>query len=47
MHYLAGSVIRHHGKSLEWAKAEIYPLMRAKQGSADWYCLISDTASWG
>lgn len=39
MHYLPQRYAEHHGQSLEWAKAEIYPLMRAKQGQLDWYCL--------
>lgn len=28
-----------HGQSVEWAKAEVFPLMRARQGQLEWYCL--------
>lgn len=30
---------RHHGQSVEWAKAELYPMMQAIQGQLEWYCL--------
>lgn len=39
VHYLPQCYADHHGQSLAWAKAEIYPLMHAKQGQLDWYCL--------
>ena len=37
--YLPRRYADHHGQSLAWAKNEIYPLMKAKQGQLDWYCL--------
>ncbi len=37
--YLPRRYAEHHGQSLDWAKAEIYPLMKQKQGQLDWYCL--------
>lgn len=37
--YLPQRYAEHHGQSLDWAKAEIYPLMKEKQGQLDWYCL--------
>lgn len=37
--YLPQRYAEHHGQSIEWAKAEIYPLMKEKQGQLDWYCL--------
>lgn len=39
LEYLPQRYADHHGQSLAWAKAEVYPLMRAKQGQLDWYCL--------
>lgn len=39
LEYLPQRYADHHGQSLAWAKAEIYPLMQAKQGQLDWYCL--------
>lgn len=39
LHYLPQRYAEHHGQSLAWAKAEIYPLMSARQGQLDWYCL--------
>lgn len=37
--YLPQRYAQHHGQSIDWAKAEIYPLMKEKQGQLDWYCL--------
>lgn len=37
--YLPRRYAEHHGQSVEWGKAEIYPLMAEKQGQLDWYCL--------
>lgn len=39
LEYLPHRYAEHHGQSVEWGKAEIYPLMAAKQGQLDWYCL--------
>ncbi|UAW98897.1 GMP/IMP nucleotidase [Halopseudomonas nanhaiensis] len=39
LEYMPRRYAEHHGQSLEWAKAEVYPLMRAKQGQLEWYCL--------
>ena len=37
--YLPRRYAEHHGQPVEWGKSEIYPLMQAKQGQLDWYCL--------
>ncbi|HDZ56485.1 MAG TPA: GMP/IMP nucleotidase [Pseudomonas xinjiangensis] len=37
--YLPQRYAEHHGQSLDWAKGEVYPLMIAKQGQLEWYCL--------
>lgn len=39
LEYLPQRYADHHGQSLDWAKAEIYPLMTATQGQLAWYCL--------
>lgn len=39
LEYLPRRYAEHHGQSVDWAKAEVYPLMRAKQGQLEWYCL--------
>ncbi len=39
LEYMPQRYAEHHGQSVEWAKAEVFPLMRAKQGQLEWYCL--------
>ena len=39
LEYLPQRYADHHRQSLDWAKAEIYPLMTATQGQLAWYCL--------
>ncbi|MGB3596168.1 GMP/IMP nucleotidase [Pseudomonas neustonica] len=39
LEHMPARYARHHDQSLEWAKAEVYPMMRTIQGQLDWYCL--------
>ena len=44
--YLPQRYAEHHGQSIEWAKAEIYPLMKEKQGSWTGIAWISGPGNW-
>lgn len=39
LEYMPQRYAELHGQSVEWAKAEVFPLMRARQGQLEWYCL--------
>ena len=39
LEYMPQRYAQLHGQSVEWAKAEVFPLMRARQGQLEWYCL--------
>jgi phosphoglycolate phosphatase-like HAD superfamily hydrolase len=47
LEYLPACYARHHGQTLEWAKAEIYGIMNARRGQLEWYCLDYWTRSRG
>ena len=39
LEHMPACYARHHGQSVDWAKAELYPMMQAIQGQLEWYCL--------